>query len=133
MSSDGRKPATAATCDTAVRSALSGTNSVPAPAISGRTARVASGIARKEWISSRNESSAALVGSSPSNRRYHEVARQLDSAVRYAVRRSLGVELARLTIHVDGLRVRPTAQRRPTAMDDVPHVTDLAGSGTDVA
>jgi uncharacterized alkaline shock family protein YloU len=62
-----------------------------------------------------------------------EVARQLDSAVRYAVRRSLGVELARLTIHVDGLRVRPTAQRRPTAMDDVPHVTDLAGSGTDVA
>src|SRR6185503_3798569 len=34
-----------------------------------------------------------------------EVARQVDSAIRYAIRRGLGREVARLTIHVDGLRV----------------------------
>ena len=36
-----------------------------------------------------------------------EVARQVDSAVRYAVRRALDREVARLAIHVDGLRVHP--------------------------
>jgi hypothetical protein len=62
-----------------------------------------------------------------------EVARQVDSAVRYAIRRALGREVARLTVHVDGLRYQP---------GDVPgtppeHVgvrsDDLASSGTDVA
>jgi len=36
-----------------------------------------------------------------------EVARQVDSAVRYAIRRALGREVTTVTIHVAGLRVRP--------------------------
>jgi uncharacterized alkaline shock family protein YloU len=36
-----------------------------------------------------------------------EVARQVDSAVRYALRSGLGREVARLTIHVEGLRLQP--------------------------
>ncbi len=65
-----------------------------------------------------------------------EVARQVDSALRYALRRALEREVDRLTIHVDGLRIAPydlhvTADRprdpRATAPDD------LAASGTDVA
>jgi uncharacterized alkaline shock family protein YloU len=36
-----------------------------------------------------------------------EVARQVESAVRYAVRRATDREFAELTIHVDGLRVQP--------------------------
>ncbi|GIW20231.1 MAG: hypothetical protein KatS3mg065_0527 [Chloroflexota bacterium] len=43
-----------------------------------------------------------------------EVGRQVESAVRYAVRRAVGRDLDRLTIHVRGLRVdrapRPTAR-----------------------
>ena len=69
-----------------------------------------------------------------------EVARQVDSAVRYAVRRALGREVDRLTIHVDGLRTgrlealpggpqdgRCVRGRRAVGPDD------LAASGTDVA
>jgi uncharacterized alkaline shock family protein YloU len=37
-----------------------------------------------------------------------EVARQVDSAVRYAIRRALGREVDRLTIHVGGLRLLPS-------------------------
>jgi len=67
-----------------------------------------------------------------------EVARQVDSAVRYAIRRALGREVERLTIHVGGLRVAPfdiVDQRPSTATDAAPAVTtdDLAASGTDVA
>jgi uncharacterized alkaline shock family protein YloU len=36
-----------------------------------------------------------------------EVARQVDSAVRYAVRHALAREVDRLTIHIDGLRYQP--------------------------
>jgi uncharacterized alkaline shock family protein YloU len=36
-----------------------------------------------------------------------EVARQVDSAVRYAIHRDLGLDVADLTIHVDGLEYRP--------------------------
>jgi len=36
-----------------------------------------------------------------------EVARQVESAVRYALRRSLGVELDRLVVHIGGLRYQP--------------------------
>ncbi len=64
-----------------------------------------------------------------------EVARQVDSAVRYATRRALGREIERLVIHVGGLRVQPAGS--------IPDVTgapperigprDLADSGTDVA
>ncbi len=64
-----------------------------------------------------------------------EVARQVDSAVRYAVRRALEIEVDRLTIRVDGLRVRagdlPTTAA-PTDPNAVA-VDDLAASGTDVA
>jgi uncharacterized alkaline shock family protein YloU len=38
-----------------------------------------------------------------------EVARQIDSGVRYAVRRTFGVEVRRLTVHVGGLRYQPAS------------------------
>jgi uncharacterized alkaline shock family protein YloU len=67
-----------------------------------------------------------------------EVARQVDSAVRYAVRQALEREVDRLVIHVDGLRVAPAgiasdggAERRRDGSAIAPD--DLAGSGTDVA
>jgi uncharacterized alkaline shock family protein YloU len=67
-----------------------------------------------------------------------EVARQVDSAVRYGIRRALEREVDRLTIHVDGLRVAPldvvraTERRPPPGGPDV-SPDDLAASGTDVA
>ena len=66
-----------------------------------------------------------------------EVARQVDSAVRYAIRRALGREVDRLTIHVDGLQVAPYDVQlvlggRPREPRDV-STDDLAASGTDVA
>jgi uncharacterized alkaline shock family protein YloU len=63
-----------------------------------------------------------------------EVARQVDSAVRYAMRRSLGREVDRLSIHVLGLRVQP-ASAPPRATHAAAGITsaDLAASGTDVA
>jgi uncharacterized alkaline shock family protein YloU len=69
-----------------------------------------------------------------------EVARQVDSAVRYAVRRALDREVDRLTIHVDGLRTGrlealpggPDEPRTAAAGDRVAP-DDLASSGTDVA
>jgi uncharacterized alkaline shock family protein YloU len=45
-----------------------------------------------------------------------EVARQVDSAVRYSVRRIIGVEIARLGVHVDGLSYQPAAVHRAEAM-----------------
>jgi uncharacterized alkaline shock family protein YloU len=66
-----------------------------------------------------------------------EVARQVDSAVRYAIRRALGREVDRLTIHVDGLRVaRYDVELVPGGRSrDALDITndDLAASGTDVA
>jgi uncharacterized alkaline shock family protein YloU len=71
-----------------------------------------------------------------------EVARQVDSAVRYTIRRALGREVARLTIHVDGLRAGPL-EALPGGPAGSPAVgeapanrvapDDLAASGTDVA
>jgi regulator of cell morphogenesis and NO signaling len=63
-----------------------------------------------------------------------EVARQVDSAVRYSIRNALGRDVTRLTIHVDGLRYQPgdlpaTPQHDPNAVTP----DDLAASGTDVA
>ncbi len=65
-----------------------------------------------------------------------EVARQVDSAIRYAIRRALDREVDRLTIHVDGLRVAPldivrVAERK--SGDGGVGPDDLAASGTDVA
>jgi uncharacterized alkaline shock family protein YloU len=66
-----------------------------------------------------------------------EVARQVDSAVRYAIRRALGRVVDRLTIHVDGLRVAAFDVQlvqggRPREPHEV-STDDLAASGTDVA
>jgi uncharacterized alkaline shock family protein YloU len=64
-----------------------------------------------------------------------EVARQVDSAVRYAVRRALDADVDRLTVHVDGLRFQPgdlpatASTAKPSAVGS----DDLAASGTDVA
>ena len=63
-----------------------------------------------------------------------EVARQVDSAVRYSIRHALGREVARLTIHIDGLRVAPGSA--PAVVHTDPSAIrprDLADSGTDVA
>jgi uncharacterized alkaline shock family protein YloU len=46
-----------------------------------------------------------------------EVARQVDSAVRYSLRRLVGVEVATLTIHVDGLAHQPNAVERAEAIE----------------
>lgn len=69
-----------------------------------------------------------------------EVARQVDSAIRYALRQALGQEVTRLVIHIDGLRLqpgtapafRPQAPARP-GEPAVVRSRDLADSGTDVA
>jgi uncharacterized alkaline shock family protein YloU len=63
-----------------------------------------------------------------------EVARQVDSAIRYAIRRGLDREVGRLTIHIDGLRYQPGDL--PAAPPPDPDAVDsdaLAASGTDVA
>jgi uncharacterized alkaline shock family protein YloU len=67
-----------------------------------------------------------------------EVARQVDSAIRYSIRQALGRDVGRLAIHVDGLRVAPfepvTAGSRSVAASAAAVATDdLAASGTDVA
>ena len=65
-----------------------------------------------------------------------EVARQVDSAVRYAIRRALDREIDHLGIHVEGLRVRPVETAARSASRDgsgAIRQDDLAASGTDVA
>ena len=46
-----------------------------------------------------------------------EVARQVDSAVRYSLHHYIGKDIAGLTIHVDGLRYQPTAVERAEAIE----------------
>ncbi len=46
-----------------------------------------------------------------------EVARQVDSAVRYSLLRATGVEVVSLAIHVDGLRYEPSAVQRAHAIE----------------
>ena len=48
-----------------------------------------------------------------------EVARQVDSAVRYALRRALDRDPDRLTIHVDGLRFEPSSAPPTRLADDL--------------
>ncbi len=64
-----------------------------------------------------------------------EVARQVDSAVRYAVRAALGREVGRIVIHVDGLHVPAdgAVPSGPAALPTGIRSRDLADSGTDVA
>jgi uncharacterized alkaline shock family protein YloU len=62
-----------------------------------------------------------------------EVARQVDSAIRYAIHHALGRDVDRLTIRIAGLELHPGGEppvpRSPTG----PGPSDLADSGTDVA
>jgi uncharacterized alkaline shock family protein YloU len=46
-----------------------------------------------------------------------EVARQVDSAVRYSLRKATGAEVASLAIHIDGLRYEPSAVQRAQAIE----------------
>ena len=64
-----------------------------------------------------------------------EVARQVDSAVRYAVHAALGREVGRIVIHVDGLHVPAdgAVPSGPAALPTGIRPRDLADSGTDVA
>lgn len=64
-----------------------------------------------------------------------EVGRQVDSAVRYALRHALGLEVRHLVIHIDGLRFAPAGSPPADAPADGDTVStrDLADSGTDVA
>jgi uncharacterized alkaline shock family protein YloU len=64
-----------------------------------------------------------------------EVARQVDSAIRYALKRSLGCDVIRLTIHVNGLRYQPgdLPAAPPAADPNAVSSDELAASGTDVA
>ena len=63
-----------------------------------------------------------------------EVARQVDSAVRYGLRRGLGREIDHLTIHVGGLRYQPgSVPGPPVPLEPEVTLDELAESGTDVA
>lgn len=62
-----------------------------------------------------------------------EVARQVDSSVRWAIRHATGRELDRLTIHVAGLRYEPGQPPQGEVPSTAPTPADLAGSGSDVA
>lgn len=64
-----------------------------------------------------------------------EVARQVDSAVRYAVRHALGREVRRVMIHIDGLSFGPGGVPPSIVRPDRDLISssDLADSGTDVA
>ncbi len=62
-----------------------------------------------------------------------EVARQVDSAVRFAIRRALQREVDRLTIRVAALEVRPASQPPRPPTPPPTGSSDLADSGTDVA
>jgi uncharacterized alkaline shock family protein YloU len=62
-----------------------------------------------------------------------EVARQVDSAVRYALRRALGRDVSRLTIHVHGLSYQPGDLPATAIAKSGVRTDDLAASGTDVA
>jgi uncharacterized alkaline shock family protein YloU len=62
-----------------------------------------------------------------------EVARQLESAVRFAIRRALRRDVDHLTIRISGLAPGPaSAPPRPLAVPSI-RSSELADSGTDVA
>ncbi|MEO8462484.1 MAG: Asp23/Gls24 family envelope stress response protein [Chloroflexota bacterium] len=62
-----------------------------------------------------------------------EVARQVDSAVRYRIRRSLGREVDELLIRIGGLDSTPGAVPPGRSTRSSLGTSDLADSGTDVA
>lgn len=62
-----------------------------------------------------------------------EVARQVESAVRYTLRHAVGREPARVSIRIGGLVHQPTTSPVPAAPPGRPGPSDLAASGSDVA
>ena len=64
-----------------------------------------------------------------------EVARQVDSAIRYALKRAVDRDVSRIVIHIDGLHVPVggTLPQAPTALPTGIRPRDLADSGSDVA
>ncbi len=62
-----------------------------------------------------------------------EVARQVDSAIRFAIRRALRREVDHLTIRVAGLELRPASEPPRPPSPPATSPSDLADSGTDVA
>jgi uncharacterized alkaline shock family protein YloU len=59
-----------------------------------------------------------------------EVARQVDSAVRYSLAHYIGAEVVGLAIHVDGLKYQPTSIERPETAPDHQHNTIAAAGET---
>ena len=59
-----------------------------------------------------------------------EVARQVDSAIRYALRRALGREIGAVTIHVEGLAAGPfrSSGTGPTAVQPGPGAAAAVGA-----
>ena len=57
-----------------------------------------------------------------------EVARQVDSAVRYSLAHYVGAEVESLTVHVDGLRYQPTAVERAEAIERADSAIERADS-----
>jgi len=62
-----------------------------------------------------------------------EVARQVDHAVRHAIRTALGREVDQLSIRVASLEVHPGGEPPAPPSHPGPGPSDLADSGTDVA
>ncbi len=62
-----------------------------------------------------------------------EVARQVDSAVRYGIRRAFGREVDELLIRIGGLEASPGTRPPSSPPRPGPGSSDLADSGTDVA
>lgn len=62
-----------------------------------------------------------------------EVARQVDSTIRYAIRRALAREVDRLTIRIAGLEPHPGGPPPTPPPSGGVGSSDLADSGTDVA
>src|SRR5664280_2650334 len=56
-----------------------------------------------------------------------EVARQVDSAVRYSLRHYVGAEVAAMRIHVDGLRVQPAAVDSPGTVEEADSIPESQG------
>jgi uncharacterized alkaline shock family protein YloU len=62
-----------------------------------------------------------------------EVARQVESSVRYTLRHALGREPARVSIRIGGLVHQPATSPMPAEPAGRPGPADLAASGSDVA
>ena len=62
-----------------------------------------------------------------------EVARQVESAIRFAIRRALRRDVDHLSIRISGLAVRQGSEPPRSAAHPAPGSSDLADSGSDVA